>query len=206
MAKKFNFERDVIKRDPSKKPQLILSGFGLQSLKAKAYNISPEEQEKNYIAEHKSYLGTPIFSNLEFPKGSYKNLEGVQTDFEGLVIDTVLLSVNQSKNIIKTPIQGRNGTVKEYISDGDFDVSIRGIIASESSSVYPEEEVLKLIAICKVQKELKVASRYLNQVFDVQNLVITSYSIPQTEGTQNVQMFELNCISDDPVELTIREE
>lgn len=191
------------------KPQIILSGFGLQALKAKFYNFSEDEpDEKSPVAT--SYLGTPVFSNIDFIEGSYRSLEDEQIDYlqggenPGLTVDTVLMSVNQRRNIITTPIQGRNGTVKEYISDGDFDVSIRGAIVDPSPQRYPEEDVLKLMEVLRVQNNIEIASRYLNDVFGISNLVITDYSLPQVEGVQNIQFFQINCISDDPIELSIR--
>ena len=188
--------------------ELILSGFGLQVLKAKAFNFGTDEEDgKSPVAT--SFLGTPVFSNIDFIEGSYRNLEGDQVNYlqggtPGLTVDTVLMTVSQSRNIVTTPIQGRNGTVKEYISDGDYDVTIRGAIVHPSPNVYPEEDVLKLVEALRVQDNIEVASRYLNDVFGITNLVVTGYSLPQTEGFQNTQFFEIKAISDDPIEITIR--
>lgn len=206
MAKIRDFQNNIV-RAP-RKPQLVLSGFGLQALKTKAYGFGEDEpNERDSLPT--SYLGTPVFSNVDFIEGSYRDLEGNVVDYlktgevKGLQVDTVLISVNQSKIIKRTQIQGRNGSVKEYISDGDFDVTIRGAIVDPSPSRYPEEQVLKLLEVCKVQKEIEISSFYLNDVFGISNLVITGYKIPQSEGVQNMQLFELSCLSDDPIELTI---
>jgi hypothetical protein len=194
---------NAIPQTSKSKASLILGGFGLQFVKSALYPFTEGEKD-DYAPVSTSYLGTPVFSNLTFPAGSYKNLQGEQIDFEELQIDTVLFDVSMAKNIVKTEIQGRNGTVKEYISDGDYQVVIRGLIASESSDKYPDEEVKKLVEILKVQKDLAVESRFLNDVFDISNIVIESYSLPQAEGFQNIQGFEITAISDDPIELTIR--
>lgn len=185
-------------------PKQILLQFGLQRIKANIYNFGEDEPDKAAPVST-SYLGTPVFDKLDIIEGNYIDLNGEKVAYEGIFIETVLFDVSQNKNIVKTAIQGRNGTVKEYISDGDYNVIIRGVIASESAEKYPEEEVLKLVNILKVQKEIEVASRYLNDVFNITNLVVESYSFPQTQGYQNIQAFEINCISDDPIELTIRE-
>ena len=206
--KKFNSPQ-ILTQTAKRKPQLILSGFGLQALKTKIYNFGEEEaddpKDDAFDILPISYLGTPVFSNLDIEGGSYKNFEGKQIPYDPIVVNTALFDVSQSRNIIKTQIQGRNGTTKEYISDGDFSVTIRGIIASESSVKYPEEEVRKLLEVCKVQKSIEINSRLLTNVFGVTNLVIESYAFPQEEGFQNIQLFELNCVSDDPIELTIND-
>ncbi|MCP4503693.1 MAG: hypothetical protein GY822_27510 [Deltaproteobacteria bacterium] len=187
-------------------PKEILGSFGLQALKTKFYNIDDPERDAPVAT---SYLGTPVFSNLFFGEdeetgGSYRSLEGEQIDWEPIEINTVLFSVNQQKNIVRTPIQGRNGTVKEYISDGDFDITIRGLIVSPDAETYPKEDVLKLVKILKVQDNLPIASRFLNEYFDITNIVVASYSLPENEGFQNVQAFEINAYSDEPVEISIK--
>ena len=189
-------------------PKQILGSFGLQALKTKFYGIEDPGGDTP-VAES---FGNPVFSNIDFigtdddgkNQKTYTSLEGEQVPFPTLVINTVLFSVNQSKNIVKTPIQGRNGTVKEYISDGDYDISIRGVIVSENANEYPKDEVRKLIEILRVQDSFSIASRYLNEVFDITDIVIESYSLPQSEGYHNVQAFEINAVSDEPIEITVQ--
>ena len=182
-------------------PKNVLASFGLQALKSVFYGIQDEPTDDPVAT---SYLGTPVFSNIDFIEGSYKNLEGETIEYETLTVNTVLFSVNQSKNVVRTPIQGRNGTVKEYISDGDFDVSIRGLIVSPNANEYPKNDVLKLVEILKVQDNLEIASRFLNDRFGITNLVIMSYSLPENEGFQNMQAFEINAVSDEPIELILK--
>jgi len=43
----------------------------------------------------------------------------------------------------------------------------------------------------------------LDDIFNIQNIVVESFSFPQVEGTQNVQLFEVSAVSDDPIELTV---
>jgi len=182
-------------------PKPILGSFGLQALKTKFYGIDDPGRDAPVAT---SYLGTPVFSNIDFLEGSSKNLEGEQIEYDSLVVNTVLFAVNQQKNIVRTAIQGRNGTVKEYISDGDYDITIRGLIVSPDAEKYPTDDVLKLVEILKVQNNIEIASRFLNDYFSITNIVIASYSLPENEGFQNVQAFEINAYSDEPVELAIK--
>ena len=78
------------------------------------YNMSTLENGKAPV----SMLGTPVFADMILQNDSKGSLK--------LQLLWVLLEVTQTKIIIKTPVQGRNGTVKEYISDGDYIVNIRG--------------------------------------------------------------------------------
>ena len=174
-----------------------IGGALLNVAKTQFFNVSNESPDK---ASRNSYFGTPVFSNLQIEPFEYETLQGETISIKnGIIVDTVLMSVTQSKNIVSTPIQGRNGTVKEYISDGDFQIDISGFIMSESNN-YPETDVNELIQICRAPVPIRFVSEFL-QWFDINDMVITSFTMPQTEGLRNGQQFTLTCVSDTPVEL-----
>jgi hypothetical protein len=151
-----------------------------------------------------SLLGTPIFSNLEILGGEYER-DGRIVTYEGFTrdagrpIDCVLFDVTMEKNIVRTAISGRDGTVKEYISDGDYNVKISGIIESLDRS-YPEADVIKLIEICKAKSNIKVFSWYL-QMFGIYELTLGRPHFPQKRSRINQQAFEIPAWSDTPIEL-----
>lgn len=186
--------------------KFIIGAFGLQSLRTIKYeegsqldtkasiNGLPNQPSISIPAEAWSYLGTPVFSLLEI---------STQDDSKSLIIDTALLEVSQSKNIVKTAINGRNGTIKEYVSDGDYQINIKGVLVNnEDGYNRPTQLIQALIALCSVPESLKVASKFL-QLFDVNNIVIDEFSFPQSEGFQNVQPFELTCSSDTDIRLLL---
>jgi hypothetical protein len=187
---------------------IILQGFGLQNVKAITYSPSnsklegraidyPEQQgeTENYLhggsqdASLMTYLGTPVFSDFRF-----QNNKGV----EDIFLETVLLDVAQSKNIVTTAITGRDGTIKEYISDGDYVINIKGAITSQSNA-FPMSDVRSILAILRKKETLNIVSDYL-RLFDIYNIVVTDYKFSQVEGFQNIQFFEINAISDIPYE------
>lgn len=150
-----------------------------------------------------SMLGTPIYDTIEFPAGVDENGQS----YNGVRLDTALITINQSKNILTTPIQGRDGTIKEYISDGDFVITISGLIVGQSLSSgqsftmqkignkYPSEDVKALFNICKVKSTVQINSQFLNR-FNINDVVITNYSFDQVAGKYNTQIFEINLLSD----------
>jgi CheY-like chemotaxis protein len=190
--------------------------FGVQSLLAqlvktgvysKAFGTPPPTRGSNFgefevevntrlntgadDTERLSYLGTPVFTDLWLKENDSD---------AGLRIDTVLMDISQQRNIVTTAIQGRNGTVKEYISDGDYQITVRGILVEPSAYDYPAEQVRELLRLCRVQAAVQAVSPFL-QLFQIYDVVITDYQLPQLEGYQNMQPFELTCISDTPIEL-----
>lgn len=123
----------------------------------------------------------------------------------GYDLNDCIITVQQQKNIIKTVIQGRNGTVKEYISDGDYQVTLKGRIGSNKPDEFPLWEVSDLVSILERNSALEVESEYLRACFGIYMLVIESYNMQRREGMLSEQEYEIKCISHLPVELTINE-
>ena len=41
------------------------------------------------------------------------------------------MEISNTRNIVKTDIQGRDGSVKEFINNGDYQISIKGILSND---------------------------------------------------------------------------
>lgn len=158
-----------------------------------------------------SYLGTPVYSNLEIPAGQYKTNEGETVAFDGIRLDSVVFDVSIDKNIIRTPINGRNGTIKQFISMGDYVINAVGVIIGQtdasnagfdvtSTGRVPENELRKLNAILNCPQEIEVVSEFLD-FFEISTVVIEGATFSQREGYRDSVYFALGMLSDTPVEL-----
>jgi hypothetical protein len=85
------------------KPAFVLAVFGLGALKNTLLKNDVENMDTQVGTTR---YGAPIFKFSEV-KLSYSGSD--------LLLDTAILSISQSKNIVTTTLQGRDGTVKEYI-------------------------------------------------------------------------------------------
>ena len=193
----------------TKQAAKIIGYFGLATLRTQIYKpgigqvvsragIIPDIGMTPSRSNYKSRFGTAIFSNLQIQDVTYNG-----NTYHMDSIDTVLYDINQTKEIIKTKIQGRSGTVKEYIADGDFVINIKGVITGDNG-VYPMDDVNYLADMLSLPIALKINSDLL-ATFGIFQVVVESYHIPQVEGGQSQQSFEINCISDQPVELQIQQ-
>ena len=148
-----------------------------------------------------SKLGTVIYSNLIFNK--YKpapEMEATET-WEEFRIDDVLISVSQNKKIVTTEIQGRAGTIKEYIGLDDFQVQITGRLTG-AYNVNPKEETDQLNKILSAKQPLDVTSWYL-QNLGIFSIVVKDFNFQQAEGEYSTQYFTINALSDAIIEATI---
>ena len=146
-------------------------------------------------------LGLPAFCRVSFlPVRTNAGL------FEGLELIDPILTVSQPQNIITTAITGRRGTVKEYIGPGDYAVTIRGILATDPFSAnrfaYPLEQVQQLRDMVGLGIALPV-SGWLLDTFGIKSLVIQQPTYEALPGFTNLQAYELQCLSDEPIELTL---
>lgn len=165
-------------------------------------------------ALYKGKMGKPLeasHSNFSVSMGPERIfmpsevIDVVRFTESGIELNDCVITVQQSKNIIKTPIQGRNGTVKEYISDGDYQVTLKGRISSNQPEVFPSSEVSNLVNLLQVPDALDIESEYLRECYGVTVLVVESYNMQRKEGMSSEQEYEIKGVSHQPVELTINE-
>jgi len=194
--------------------KLIVRTAGTFGVRQTLFNTMLPDNAKNYDVDKKfsklpatptfdtpkidtkSYLGTPVFSNFSAV------CNGVTVN-----IDTALFVVSMTKNIITTPIQGRNGTVKEYISDGDFQVTIKGVLSGEKGQFPQYTSMTKtslqdLKMFCEASKVAQVNSWYLNNL-GINYLVVQSYKFEQNEGEYGLVPFEISCLSEQKYDVII---
>ena len=191
--------------------KLIAKTFSLGVLKPKffqqndsgAFNqktIEEAARKEGNEGVYTGFFGLPTFDILTLIGFQYTTLDGKTINIPDLNIGVALIDISQTKNIVKTQIQGRNGDVKEYVSDGDYSLNIRGVLAINGQDVFPEDQLKHLIQFCKAPVSIPVACNLL-EYHGIQNIVIESYTFPQSEGMRNAISFQLDCVSDTPFEI-----
>lgn len=182
---------------------------------AGAPGIIPRYERDKQIGT--SVLGTPVYVDLSLmgcawsdttrpqnTDGTYPITslpDGAATPQERIYMNlqTVIITLSQAYKVVETEIQGRDGTVKEYIGKADAGISIQGIIVGQNG-VYPRKDVIALKAWCDAPVSKRVVSWWLNNI-GVHNVVVKNVDIPQVAGGYSYQPFTLSCSSDAPVEL-----
>lgn len=193
------------------KPLFVLSVFGLNALQKILLN--KQEVTTDEITRRSVSLNTPIyrFSDVRLSTTVTSNNDsvfsfvrnengGVNGNGIESLLDTALIEISQTKNLVRTTIQGRSGDVIEYISKGNYDIRIRGVIDSGSMHVYPEDKVNTLKNILDVDESITITSAFA-QLFGISDVVVTDYTFSQVPGGYNVQPYEISLISDTPLEL-----
>lgn len=198
-----------------KPKEIIINGIGFGLDKTKQAILQETLKTTNNDSPlESSVLGTPVYDNIILgnltTENIYLDILGEERSFPGLKMNQVLIEASGTNNVVPQPLQGRDGTIKQYISQGDFSILIRGTISGKYNTsngkwesaktvgvnYHPKEELRLLIDICKAGYSIPVISDYLNDIIGVDNIVITDYNMPQSEGGRYSQVFEINALSD----------
>lgn len=177
-----------------------------------AFKFGMQTAEPFEVSETIGSKGNPNFNTIQDLLGQ-RRLTSLAIGYAGsnIEIDECILSVTQEKNIVSTPLQGRDGTVKEYISDGDYIITAEiavtnynqkgGDLNDESSFEYPKEKLETLVKLLQVKDTIIVDSAFLD-VFGVTSTVVKSYSLQQ-ETHSNRQSLQIQMLSDESYEIKI---
>lgn len=118
---------------------------------------------------------------------------------QSLVINDAVCAVSRSKNVVTTQMVGMDGTVKEYISNGDYQVNIVVGVAAVRDGVivdeYPSEGLEQLRDFFDEKAAIDVHSAFL-KIFDIDSIVIKSFSVSQ-DTASNYQSVSISAVSDD---------
>lgn len=156
-------------------------------------NIPPVKGSE--FIEFKSFkFGTPVYE-----------LMTINTPDQSLVFqfpEAVIVDVVESpKVVLRTPIQGRNGTVKEIINNDDERIVIMGVLISDNYD-FPEKMLKELKNLKNYNGHVEVNDLYLN-ANGIDNIVITNLSYQRKKGMSNTIFFKLDAYTDEPIELEI---
>lgn len=139
---------------------------------------------------------------IKFKEGTYPtNVPEYDISFPAIEMKTALITITQSKKIVKTDVQGRDGKIKEYIGMDDYLVTIVGTITGENN-VQPIADILDLKRMLDAPCSIEVVCPFLNQL-GIFELLIENYELPQDAGGISYQTFSINASSDMPAKLII---
>lgn len=122
---------------------------------------------------------------------------------DGLTFADAVAAVNREHRIVCTAITGRDGTVKEYIDKGDWQVSLvvglQHVGGGAIEDEWPGTELRQLRRLLEAKEALRVHSEFLDAM-NIDRLVIKSYAAHQMTES-NYQAVEISALSDDDYEI-----
>lgn len=185
--------------------------YGLGLIKPKFYSpdlgkMSDEQAYYDLDSDKKSVFGLPIFDQVTFDPLEYTDDNGTNVNLSvPLTLDIAIIELNQTKNIVKTARAGKNGTIKEYMGLGDYQMQITGWLVNPIATANPEDLTRQFESYMRAPVDLKVNSLFLSY-FNIYNVVIESYKVKQLTGQRNVFEYEISCSDESPFEIKYSKE
>lgn len=183
---RLNKGRDVMKQEDYKLG--TLPGYSMPGGTAEGTEPINKSEEK-WSGGGDYWLGRTVLTDMV-----------VKVPDEGLLMmNDVTVNVSLQKEVVKTALVGRAGTIKEYITDGDYQLSMSvGLVATDDNGEiidqYPERAVAQLREILERPEALEVSSAFLD-VFGIRRMVVTGFSAKQMTHS-NRQVIEITALSD----------
>jgi len=146
---------------------------------------------------------SPLYSNkVQQTIANQVSQHGINS--KSFYLDDVEITVNKTKNIVRTAVNGINSTFKEFYSDGDYLISLSGKVAGVIPFQDDFDNIKKFGTIENANKSCIVTSTFLNDVFGIENVVITDFSFTPDKQFSNIINFTISMESD--IEIDIIEE
>ena len=114
-----------------------------------------------------------------------------------ITFDDVKIDVKKENTIVTTALAHRDGSVKEFIQAKDYSITLNGTVRTDSSGQFPFEALKLLNELLSTKTLIAVASRYINDIFGVYQVVFKSGDFNQSSMRgMNVMPYKLTLDSD----------
>ena len=167
--------------------------------------LSPQD----ISTENEAYLSTsgdrtPYLEGVVAPVRNNILFKSNDSTLKIQLVD-VKINTTQNNTIVRTPLTGRRGTVKEYIQATDFAFDVAGSIISPVANAFPLSYLKSFIKLFSTERNIKVQNVLMNS-FGVQKVVMDRYTIDQ-QSTKYVNTinFKLSLLSDEDIDLNVIE-
>ena len=110
-----------------------------------------------------------------------------------------LVSFSLAKTIVETATVGkyRKGTVKEYITTEDYQITLRGVcVDPKDISKYPSSQVDTLNRMFEINDSLEVIGNKFFELFNIQNIVLKDIAFDEMASQQGLQRYTISAVSD----------
>lgn len=155
-----------------------------------------------------STFGTPVLGTIAFKGGRYnvynKSTGAVEKRQYGdyTLPYSCIVEFSRESNVITTDVLGNTGTVKELFGLGDWNINIRGIALNDNGNASAHEQINRLIEWANINDAVNTEGDIFADK-DIFAIVIKSIGIQPIEAKYNVIPFQIDAVSDEPLELTI---
>lgn len=163
--------------------------------------IDYQESLKKVTEEVSKYKDIKIYDSDEAKMSGVFNLPiyhpmTLKSKKMEIYLDSAVIEISRQKNIVSTALQGRDGTVKEYISNGDYSISVQGVL-SVIGQKYPITQLKEFMDMMNANESIDVVHAILNEL-GIMEIVISEIKLPRP--VMNIQQYSFSALSNESLE------
>lgn len=143
-------------------------------------------------------------TRIQYDENAYKllyarisKLWGKDVNILQYTCDDVILTVNRPQKIVETTINGLDYTTKQFISLNDyqltFDIKLAGFNRYQEDTI----AIDKLNLLFSQKKAIKINSIYLNNIYNIKEIVIKDFTFQQEREYGNMTSLSVTAVSHD---------
>jgi hypothetical protein len=174
---------------------------GLSGASKGSYDGEKDDKKKPIVVhDTKIDKRTKTGASLYEIKNGHRFFSPVWLNNELLPICTI--SGGSQKEIVKTPMTGLKGSVKELIRTDDWVFNIKGLCFGYDRE-FPEEQIDMLVKMYNIKRNLVLENCFSNIIETKMKVIITKLDFPEVKGTEHVRAFDMQLTKDEDFELII---
>lgn len=164
------------------------------------YNTEYQEKKDihnwNYDPTFKSSrFGLPIFDR--YIELQVSNTRLPVEERPTITLDIVFIEHKRKPVMVITTVPGKEFTIKEKLSGGDYELTLKGSLISEYSHNTPTDEATLLNEILSTDNAINISSRYINSILKVSQVIVKDFTIKEDSKYSNMMNFEIKLLSDE---------
>ena len=179
-----------------------MSTFDIKELTARAFNyVGPTFPT---IANGVGDLAVfPSLKNISFEllqgRKYFTTLEFSHNSETYKLPNEPLISLSSKKRIVETPTVGskRKGTVNEYITTRDYNLTFRGLcLIPDAPDQYPSDQIADVIRLFEINEAVEIVDNRFLELFGIRNVILKELSWDEMEGQQGAQKYTIRAKSE----------
>lgn len=119
---------------------------------------------------------------------------------DDLLLESAVVELTRTKNIVITEVQGRDTSVDEWINNGDWRIEVSGLLATNEPR-YPMDEVSELQSFMDRNNAITVEQELLNGI-GVYDIVVLGQKLAKTPQW-NIQKYSFSAKATEPLPLIV---
>lgn len=178
--------------------QLFEDGFGFRP---EGEEIEVDENTVFNLRESEKYY-------KQNPLDLYGRTVFMPVTLNGLFLPYSWITIAGGKKIVETDFTERRGTIKEFISQTDLSINVKGFFINPEKT-FPESQIVEFKDLVNVDTAVEIdcplTDIFLltNEAGAQDNVIIKNWRLLDNKGVEHVKGYEMNLVTDQELELEI---